>query len=90
MGIVVTAVELEGIVAAAHESGRLVSLANGHFDLLHVGHLRYLQGSKAEADLLIVAVNNDDSVERLKGPGRPVIPATERAELLALCPVRTL
>lgn len=83
MGIVVTTAALADIVADARARGRQVSLANGHFDLLHVGHLRYLQGSKAEGELLIVAINDDDSVRRLKGPGRPLVPAAERAELLA-------
>ena len=54
--------------------GKRVALANGVFDLLHVGHLRYLQGARALADLLVVAVNSDASTARLKGPGRPVIP----------------
>jgi rfaE bifunctional protein nucleotidyltransferase chain/domain len=63
--------------------GKRVAFANGHFDLMHVGHLRYLQAARAEADALIVAINDDDSVALLKGPGRPVVPAAERAELLA-------
>lgn len=68
--------------------GKRVAFANGHFDLLHVGHLRYLQAARAEGDALVVAINDDDSVARLKGPGRPVVPAAERAELLAaLAPV---
>ena len=68
--------------------GKRVAFANGHFDLLHVGHLRYLQDARAEGDALIVAINDDESVASLKGPGRPVIPAAERAELLAaLVPV---
>jgi rfaE bifunctional protein nucleotidyltransferase chain/domain len=58
-------------------------MANGLFDLLHVGHLRYLQGASREADVLVVAVNSDASARRLKGPGRPVTPDHERAELLA-------
>jgi rfaE bifunctional protein nucleotidyltransferase chain/domain len=58
-------------------------LANGHFDLLHVGHLRYLRAAAAEGDVLVVAINDDASVARLKGPGRPIVPAAERAELLA-------
>lgn len=62
---------------------RTVVLANGHFDLLHVGHLRYLQAAAAEGDVLVVAINDDDSVARLKGAGRPLVPAAERAELLA-------
>ena len=63
--------------------GKTVALANGHFDLIHVGHLRYLRAARAEADVLVVALNDDASVERLKGPGRPIVPAAERAELLA-------
>lgn len=75
--------ELGREVAARRESGQRVAFANGHFDLLHVGHLRYLRAARAEGDLLVVAINNDASVARLKGPGRPVVPAAERAELLA-------
>src|SRR4029077_14892394 len=56
---------------------------NGCFDLLHVGHVRFLQGAAAEADRLIVAINDDESVGRLKGPGRPILPAVDRAELVA-------
>lgn len=83
MGRVVTRDELLRIVPGLREEGRTVALANGHFDLLHVGHLRYLTAAAAEADVLVVAINDDPSVERLKGPGRPVVPAAERAELLA-------
>lgn len=78
--------DTEALAVSLHDlksSGRTVALANGHFDLLHVGHLRYLQAAAAEADVLVVAINDDDSVARLKGPGRPVVPARERAELLA-------
>jgi len=64
-------------------SGSKVVLANGHFDVLHVGHLRYLEAAKEQGDLLVVAINDDSSVARLKGKGRPVVPAAERAELLA-------
>jgi rfaE bifunctional protein nucleotidyltransferase chain/domain len=60
-----------------------VVLANGCFDLLHVGHVRYLEGARALGDLLIVGVNGDAAVRRLKGPGRPLMPAGERAEILA-------
>jgi D-glycero-beta-D-manno-heptose 1-phosphate adenylyltransferase len=70
-------------VAAARAAGRTVALANGCFDVLHVGHVRYLQGARAEADVLVVGVNGDRSVERLKGPGRPVMPAADRALLVA-------
>jgi rfaE bifunctional protein nucleotidyltransferase chain/domain len=68
---------------ALRRDGRTVALANGLFDILHVGHLRYLQGASLEADLLLVALNSDASARRLKGPGRPVVPAPERAELVA-------
>ncbi len=64
-------------------SGLRVALANGAFDLLHVGHVRYLEGAKALADRLVVAVNSDASTRRLKGEGRPVVPELERAELIA-------
>ena len=67
----------------ARAAGRRVVLANGCFDLLHVGHVRYLEDARALGDLLIVGVNGDDAVRRLKGPGRPLMPAAERAEMLA-------
>jgi rfaE bifunctional protein nucleotidyltransferase chain/domain len=70
-------------VEAAHRDGRSVALANGCFDVLHVGHVRYLAGAAAEADLLVVGVNGDASVRRLKGEGRPVLPADDRALLVA-------
>jgi D-glycero-beta-D-manno-heptose 1-phosphate adenylyltransferase len=60
-----------------------IAFANGCFDLLHVGHVRYLQAAAAEADRLVVAVNDDDSVRALKGPGRPLLNAGARAELVA-------
>jgi len=88
MGRVLTFEELAPELARRRREGQSIAFANGHFDLLHVGHLRYLAAARAEADALVVAVNDDDSVRRLKGPGRPVIPAAERAELLAaLSPV---
>ncbi len=62
--------------------GKRVVLANGCFDLLHVGHVRYLESARALGDVLLVAINDDASVRRLKGPGRPIMPAVERAELL--------
>lgn len=70
-------------VDAARREGRTVALANGCFDVLHVGHARYLEGAKAEADVLVVGVNGDSSVRRLKGEGRPVMPAADRALLVA-------
>jgi len=63
--------------------GRRVVFANGCFDLLHAGHVRYLQGAKAQGDTLVVGVNSDRSVRELKGAGRPVLAATARAELVA-------
>jgi rfaE bifunctional protein nucleotidyltransferase chain/domain len=75
--------ELPAVRAAATAAGRTVALANGVFDLFHVGHLRYLQGARAEADLLVVAVNSDRSTRENKGPGRPVVPEAERAEIVA-------
>jgi rfaE bifunctional protein nucleotidyltransferase chain/domain len=65
------------------EQGEQVVLANGCFDLLHVGHVRYLRGAKALGGKLIVAINSDASVLELKGAGRPLMPAPERAEILA-------
>src|SRR5438046_8352015 len=70
-------------VAEDRVAGRTIAFANGCFDFLHVGHVRYLQGAAAEADRLIVAVNDDAVVARLKGPGRPAVPASERAEIVA-------
>jgi D-glycero-beta-D-manno-heptose 1-phosphate adenylyltransferase len=69
--------------ATARENGERVALANGVFDLLHVGHVRYLEAARAMADRLIVAVNSDRSTRANRGPGRPIVPAAERAELLA-------
>jgi rfaE bifunctional protein nucleotidyltransferase chain/domain len=83
MGRVVTDAELVSLVAADRAAGRTVAFANGCFDLLHVGHVRYLEAARREADRLIVAVNADESVRELKGPGQPVMPDAERAELLA-------
>jgi rfaE bifunctional protein nucleotidyltransferase chain/domain len=71
-------------------AGRTIAFANGCFDLLHVGHIRYLESASREGDVLVVAVNDDDSVRRLKGPGRPILPAPDRAELVAALPVRRL
>ena len=75
--------ELDALVAADRAAGRTIAFANGVFDLLHVGHVRYLQAARSEADRLIVAVNGDASVRRLKGPGRPVLDERARAEIVA-------
>src|SRR3984885_12927610 len=63
--------------------GERIILANGNFDLLHVGHVRYLRGAKALGGKLVVAINSDESVRALKGEGRPIMPAEERAEIVA-------
>ena len=64
-------------------AGRQVVFANGAFDLLHAGHVRYLEGARREGNWLVVGVNSDASVARAKGKGRPIIPAAERAEIVA-------
>ncbi len=81
--MILTEPELTALVAEDRRAGRTIALANGCFDVLHAGHVRYLAGARQEADRLIVAVNDDESVRALKGAGRPVIPAADRAELLA-------
>ena len=83
MGQVVSQAELLERATADRVAGRTIALANGCFDILHVGHIRYLAGAAAEADRLVVAVNDDASVTSLKGRGRPVLSADERAELVA-------
>jgi rfaE bifunctional protein nucleotidyltransferase chain/domain len=80
---VITLDEARRLRDRARAEGRKVALANGAFDLLHVGHVRYLQAARELADLLFVAVNSDASVRGLKGPGRPLMPAAERAEILS-------
>jgi rfaE bifunctional protein nucleotidyltransferase chain/domain len=81
--VVVSEQQLADAVARERAAGRSIAFANGCFDLLHVGHVRYLQASAAEADRLVVAVNGDRSVAALKGPGRPILSASDRAELVA-------
>jgi len=83
MGRVVSETELVAIAAAERDAGRTIAFANGCFDVLHVGHIRYLAGAAHEADRLIVAVNNDVSVHGLKGEGRPLMDEAARAELVA-------
>jgi len=75
--------QLEAAIRAERADERTIAFANGCFDVLHVGHVRYLADAKAEADRLIVAVNDDASVSGLKGPGRPILNADDRAELVA-------
>ena len=75
--------ELVQRVAAARENGARIVLANGCFDVLHVGHVRYLAGARELGDVLIVGINSDQQVAAQKGPGRPVLPAAERAEIVS-------
>src|ERR1044071_7585393 len=81
--MILTEAQLLERVAADRAAGRTIAFANGCFDVLHVGHVRYLAGAAAEAYRLIVAVNDDRSVARLKGQGRPILPAGDRAEIVA-------
>jgi len=83
MGEILTRAQLIDRVAQDRAHGLKISFANGGFDLLHVGHVRYLEGAKREADRLVVAINSDQSVRGLKGPSRPVLPEADRAELVA-------
>ena len=75
--------DLEKAVKAQRNEGRTVAFANGGFDVLHVGHVRYLADAKRQADCLVVAINDDESVKGLKGPGRPILSGADRAELVA-------
>ncbi len=83
IGAVLSETELLERVRVERAAGRTFAFANGCFDVLHVGHVRYLAGSAAEADRLVVAVNDDASVAVLKGSGRPIQTAVDRAELVA-------
>lgn len=71
------------LVQEARAAGKRVVLTNGCFDLIHVGHVRYLEGARSQGDLLVVAINGDRSVTSLKGTGRPLLSELERAELVA-------
>jgi rfaE bifunctional protein nucleotidyltransferase chain/domain len=74
---------LQDVLEEHHRAGRKIVLANGIFDLLHVGHVRYLQAARAEGDLLVVGVNSDSSARKLKGEGRPILTERARAALVA-------
>jgi rfaE bifunctional protein nucleotidyltransferase chain/domain len=88
LGAIIKRAELPSVVDRWREQGQTITLANGCFDLLHVGHVRYLKSAKELGGKLIVALNSDRSVQRLKGPGRPAMPEDERAEIVAaLAPV---
>jgi len=82
-GKILTRGQLRERVSHWRQAGSSITLANGNFDLLHVGHVRYLRAAKALGGKLIVAINSDDSVRALKGEGRPIMPAEERAEIVA-------
>lgn len=75
--------ELAVLGERLRREGRRVAFANGCFDLLHVGHVRFLAGAREQGDVLVVGVNSDRAVGKLKGPGRPLLPAEARAELVA-------
>lgn len=75
--------ELLGIIKDLKAKGKRIVFTNGCFDLLHIGHVRYLEEAKAMGDVLVVAVNSDTSVRKLKGPKRPILPEEERAEILS-------
>lgn len=83
MGEIITRQQLPEIIASERARGKRIALTNGCFDLLHVGHVRYLGEAKRLADVLIVGLNSDDSVRRLKGAPRPILLADDRAEMLA-------
>jgi rfaE bifunctional protein nucleotidyltransferase chain/domain len=82
-GKILSRAELRQRVNEWRHSGERITLANGGFDLLHVGHVRYLHGAKALGGKLVVAINSDESLRALKGDGRPIMPAEERAEIVA-------
>jgi D-beta-D-heptose 7-phosphate kinase/D-beta-D-heptose 1-phosphate adenosyltransferase len=75
--------ELKEKVQALKKAGKTIVFTNGCFDLLHVGHVRYLNAARAEGDVLVVGLNSDHSVREIKGPRRPIVPENERAEVLA-------
>jgi rfaE bifunctional protein nucleotidyltransferase chain/domain len=80
---ILTESELAGALATERERGKSIAFANGCFDVLHVGHIRYLQDAARQADVLVVGVNGDESVRGLKGEGRPVMNERERAEIIS-------
>jgi D-glycero-beta-D-manno-heptose 1-phosphate adenylyltransferase len=83
VGSVLSREALLKAIAQDRAAGRTIAFANGCFDLLHVGHVRYLQAAAREADRLVVAINDDQSVAGLKGPGQPILSAADRAEIVA-------
>jgi rfaE bifunctional protein nucleotidyltransferase chain/domain len=83
MGETVAIERAQELVRKARDAGKRIVLANGDFDLIHVGHVRYLGGARAQGDFLVVGVNGDRSTARRKGEGRPVLPASDRAEIVS-------
>jgi rfaE bifunctional protein nucleotidyltransferase chain/domain len=83
MSKIITAEKLAGRLNKARKSGRKIVFTNGCFDLLHVGHVRYLAAAASEGDLLVVGLNSDESVRLIKGAKRPIVPQDHRAEVLA-------
>jgi D-glycero-beta-D-manno-heptose 1-phosphate adenylyltransferase len=82
-GRILNRAELQTKVAGARANGQRIVLANGCFDVLHAGHVRYLEAARALGDLLIVGINSDEQTRRLKGEGRPLVPEEQRAEVIA-------
>lgn len=82
-GQIISLEDLIPKVEQARSHGKIIVFANGCFDMLHVGHIRYLRGARARGDVLVVAVNSDESARRIKGPGRPLMPLNERMEILS-------
>jgi len=78
-----TLAQLRIIVDRERKKGKIIVLANGGFDLVHAGHVRYLEAAKKKGDILIVALNSDSSIRKLKGQGRPILPQQERADILS-------
>jgi len=75
--------ELKEIIGELRERGKRIVFTNGCFDLLHIGHIRYLRKAKTKGDVLIIGLNSDNSVRKIKGKGRPIVPQKERAEILS-------
>ena len=74
--------EVEALLSEYRETGKKIVFTNGCFDILHIGHLRYLEKSHSHGDILVVGINSDRSVKKIKGPPRPIVPEMDRAELL--------
>ena len=83
MGVIVDLGRAVELIRDARARGKRIVFANGHFDLFHVGHVRYLEGARANGDFLVVGVNGDAVTERLKGVGRPILSSADRAEVVA-------